>query len=288
MKKYTSLLFLLIFPLTLSAQKTEKVCGEYTYYAPADKTLEQAKQIALERAKIQALADEFGTIVSQSNATLMQNENGKTDSHFFSLSNSEVKGEWLEDQGEPEYQINYEQGMLVIKCSVCGKARAITNKAVDFTALILRNGTEEKFASVDFRNGDDMFLFFQAPTDGYIAVYLVDQTPTAYCLLPYQSDGNGQQPVKHGEKYVFFSPKLAKDTKSLVDEYTLTYSGTIEHNQVYVIFSPNPFTKALDSQQNSSLPRQLSYEDFSKWLGKCRKRDEKMGMKRMDIEIKKN
>lgn len=280
------MLFLIIFPLTLSAQKTEKVCGEYIYYAPADKTLEQAKHIALERAKLQALADEFGTIISQSNATMMKNENGKTDSHFFSLSNSEVKGEWIEDQGEPEYKISYEQEMLVVKCSVCGKARALTNKAVDFSALILRNGTEEKFASVDFRNGDDMFLFFQAPTNGYVAAYLVDQTPTAYCLLPYQRDGSGQQPVKHGEKYVFFSPKNAKENHSIVDEYTLTCNGAIEHNQIYVIFSPNPFTKALDSQQNSLLPRELSYEEFSQWLGKCRKRDEKMGVKRMDIEIK--
>lgn len=52
MRIYASLLFLILLPLTLSAQKTEKVCGEYIYYAPADKTLEQAKLIALERAKL--------------------------------------------------------------------------------------------------------------------------------------------------------------------------------------------------------------------------------------------
>ncbi|WP_303013536.1 DUF4384 domain-containing protein [uncultured Bacteroides sp.] len=286
MRIYASLLFLILLPLTLSAQKTEKVCGEYIYYAPADKTLEQAKLIALERAKLQALADEFGTIVSQSNASMMKNENGKTDSHFFSLSSSEVKGEWIENLEEPEYQISYEQNMLVVKCTVCGKARSVTNKAADFTALILRNGVEEKFADTSFRNGDDMFLAFQAPADGYIAVYLIDQSSTAYCLLPYQQDNDGQQPVKQGEKYVFFSPRSARESASLVDEYTLTCKDAVEYNQVYVIFSPNPFTKAIDSRQDSSLPRELSYEKFAEWLSKCRKRDERMGVKKIDIEIK--
>lgn len=287
MKRYTSLLFLIFFPLILSAQKAEKVCGEYIYYAPSDKSLEEAKRIALERAKLQALADKFGTIVTQSNATLMKNENGKTDTHFFSLSDSEVKGEWLQDQGEPAYDISYEQGMLVVKCSVCGKAREIVNNAPDFTARILRNGTEEKFTSSDFHNGDDMFLFFQSPVDGYVAAYLIDETPTAYCLLPYRNDGDGQQPVKHGEKYVFFSPSTAKESPSLVDEYTLTCNGSIEHNQIYVIFSPNPFTKAMDSQNNELLPRELSYEAFSRWLVKCRKRDTKMGVKVIRIDIQK-
>lgn len=285
MKRYVPVLLFLFFPLILSAQKTEKVCGEYIYHAPADKSLEEAKHIALERAKIQALADKFGTIVTQNNATLMKNENGKTDSHFFSLSDSEVKGEWLEDVGEPEYKISYEQEMLVVQCSVCGKARALSNNAVDFIAQILRNGTEEKFADSEFRSGDDMFLLFQSPIDGYVAVYLVDQTPTAYCLLPYQRDGDGQQPVKHGQKYVFFSPGVAKEASSWVDEYTLTCSGSIEYNQVYVIFSPNPFVKALDAQNNELLPRELSYENFSRWLGKCRKRDMKMGVKRINISI---
>ncbi len=287
MKRYASLLFLILFPLILSAQKAEKVCGEYIYYAPSDKSLEEAKLIALERARLQALADKFGTIVTQSNATLMKNENGKTDTHFFSLSDSEVKGEWLQDQGEPAYDISYEQGMLVIKCSICGKAREIVNDAPDFTARILRNGTEERFTSSDFRNGDDMFLLFQSPVNGYVAAYLVDETPSAYCLLPYRNDGDGQQSVKHGEKYVFFSPATAKDSPSLVDEYTLTCNGSLEHNQIYVIFSPNPFTKAMDSQNNELLPRELSYEAFSRWLVKCRKRDTKMGVKVIRIDIQK-
>lgn len=81
----------------------------FIYYVPTNQSLEQAKNIALDRAKIKALADEFGTIVSQTNSTVLTNENGKTDNRFFSLSGSEVKGEWLENDGEPQYEILYEK-----------------------------------------------------------------------------------------------------------------------------------------------------------------------------------
>ena len=72
-------------------------------------SLEEAKRIALERAKIQAIADEFGTIVSQSNTTLVSNRNGESSSDFFSLGGSEVKGEWIETIGQPEYEISLRQ-----------------------------------------------------------------------------------------------------------------------------------------------------------------------------------
>ena len=71
MKRIISLLIMLLLPLTFYAQKVKKVCGEYTYYVPANQSLEQAKNIALDRAKIKALADEFGTVVSQTNSTVI-------------------------------------------------------------------------------------------------------------------------------------------------------------------------------------------------------------------------
>ena len=153
-------------------------------------------------------------------------------------------------------------------------------------AKVLRNGIEAQNESEIFRSGDDMFLSFQSPTDGFIAVYLIDETPTAYCLLPYRKDGDGQQPIKHGEKYIFFSPKYDVNHPDIVDEYTLTCNKEEEHNQIYVIFSPKPFTKALDNQVKETIPRELDYEAFTKWLGNCRKRDKQMGVVIKNINIK--
>lgn len=287
--KRTQLLILisLIIPLTLCAQRVQRVCGEYIYYAEENESLNEAKRAALERARLNALAREFGTVISQN--TMMRDVavDGKENSYFSQLSAIEVKGEWIEDVGEAEYETSFEQETLIVKCKVCGKARELSNDAVDFTATILRNGTEERFADTDFRDGDDMFLLFHAPVDGYVAAYLVDENPTAYCLLPYMADTDGQQSVKHGEEYIFFSPNKTREKSDIVDEYTLTCNNSREHNQVYVIFSPKPFTKALDSQVNDGIPRQLDFEEFQKWLSTCRKRDTRMGVKVIHINIEK-
>lgn len=285
MKRYL-LTILLGFSLPLCAQKVQRVCGEFTYYAEGDESPNQAKAKALEGAKLQAIAAEFGTVVSQSIVSKESSENGMENSYFSQLSASEVKGEWLENVGEAEYKIEYVQEMLAVTCKVCGKAREITNEAVEFEATVLKNGTEKRFADTRFRNGDDLYLQFRSPVDGYVAVYLVDETPTAYCLLPYLSNAKGQQSVKHGENYIFFSPKLSK-TEGGVDEFTLTCENNIERNQLYIIFSPKPFTKALDDRVSEALPRQLAYEEFSRWLGKSRRNDSKMGLKVIHLEITK-
>lgn len=112
---FVMILMFLGVATTSYAQRTRKVHGEYIYHAPENVSLEQAKKTALSRAQIQALGDEFGTVVAQHNATLMNNTNGSTQTDFTSLSSSDVKGEWLETIGEPKYEISYEQGMLVVK-----------------------------------------------------------------------------------------------------------------------------------------------------------------------------
>ena len=78
------------------SQRTSKVSATYTYYAPETMSVEEAKRVALDRAKIQAIADEFGTVVSQSTTTVISNKNGESDTQVFSLGGSDVKGEWIE------------------------------------------------------------------------------------------------------------------------------------------------------------------------------------------------
>lgn len=265
------------------AQNIQKVCGEAIYYAPENITMEQAKQIALQRAKTDALAVAYGTIVSQNNVTTAKNENGESEINLYSLGGSEVKGEWLETIGEPEYQISYEKGMLVVKVSVCGKAREMISAGVDFIAKVLRNGTDERFESENFKDGDALFLFFRSPVEGYLAVYLVDASYKVYCLLPYRVVSDGKVLVKPNQEYLFFSQSHAGtlfDT-SAIDEYILTCEKKIENNFLYIIFSPHSFVKANDrsvEEQESRLllPRELSFEDFQSWLTKNRMHDKEM------------
>lgn len=281
------LLLLLTSSSIVFSQELKTVEGDYTYYAPENVTLEQARRTALERAKIQALADEFGTIVSQTEFSRVENVNGKSDVNFLSFGGTEVKGEWIETIGEPIYNIRYEGNMLVITCKVRGKAREIVTAQIDLTAKVLRNGTEEKFESAEFRNGDDLYLLFQSPVKGYLAVYLMDADGQAFCLLPYRSQTEGVYPVKANQRYVFFNERLAPySERPQIDEYVMTTERSSEYNQICVIFSPNQFVKAVDGNADEGLPRQLSSDDFYKWLVKCRKRDKDMSTKTVTIQIK--
>lgn len=254
-----------------SAQRTKRVTGAYTYYVPANVSLEEARRIALDRAKVAAIEETFGSLVTQSNSTLLNNVNGHTDSHFLSIGGSEVKGEWLETTREPAYNIWYAQEQLVIEVTVEGIVRELSESDVTLTAKILRNGTEERFESSEFRNGDDMYLYFSAPTDGYLLTYLYDEaTDCAVCLLPYSSDTRGYQPIRGGEQYIFFH----SDNHNPVDEYTLTTAHiSPEFATLYIIFSPSPIYMANQGMNTASDGlRSLSHKAFIEWLAKMRKR----------------
>lgn len=276
----------------IQAAKTKTIKASYTYYAPENVTVEQAKQTALQRARLQGLAEEFGTNMNQIGTTIRENVNGESSASVFQLTNSTVKGQWIRDISEPEYDIKYEGATLVVSVKVKFEAREMKSATVDFEAKVLRNGTDDKYESDEFKNGDDLFLSFQTPKDGYLAVYLVEGE-MAYCLLPYRRQTNGICQVKANQRYVFFS--TAEDKSANVDEYVMTTDKQMESNVIYVIFSPNEFSKATDKQSNrqvglegtDGLPRELSFDKFQAWLSKLMGQDEKLDNKSIPIIIRK-
>ena len=168
-----------------------------------------------------------------------------------------------------------------------GKIRELTSIGLDFQAKVLRNGTEDRFESEMFNNGDDFYLSFTSPVAGYLAIYLVDVGNDATCILPYQRQQDGIYTVKANQRYVFFSERDATPVeRPLVDSYNLTALYPVEQNQIYVVFSPQSFVKAVDNGFEGQL-RQLKGDDFQKWLAKCRKRDVNMTVKMIPITIRK-
>ena len=257
------------------AQKTVTVVASYTYHVPENVTVEQAKTTALERAKVQAIADEFGTLIGQSNSTLVTNENGKSDTHFSSIGRSDVNGEWIETIGEPQYAINYEQGMLIVNVKVKGRIRKLSGPKIDLAVNILRNG-------------DDMYLHFQSPVSGRLLVYLVDYTARqVYCLLPYSQQADMAQPIEQGREYLFFSAKsVAAEERQVVDEYTLTTDKKMEQNEMVVIFSSGELVKANTSASEGLLPRAMSIDHFNKWLAEMRIKDKNIQIINKSLTIK--
>lgn len=286
------LLFGMFLPcISIFAQKIKTVSVEYTYYAPETMNVVEAKRIALDRAKIKAIEDAFGSIVSQTSSTAISNINGESHSSFFSLGGSDVKGEWIETIGEPVYgDIYYKDNLLIVPCSVKGKVREMNTLQIEFIAKPLRNGTDLKYESYNFKEGDELFLYFKSPVDGYLSVFLVDESAqTVYCALPYRnSDGNPKQ-IEADKEYVLFSKKESEsDEKQYVDEYILTANNEMEYNDFYILFSPEPFAKAiLDSVVDTTLPKTTKLHDFQKWLAKTRFKKTNISFSKIIITITK-
>lgn len=286
--------FLLILTLLTGtfafAQKTKTVSATYTYYAPETMSIEEAKRTALERAKIQAIADEFGTIVSQSTSTVVTNTNGCSDTQFFSLGGSDVKGEWIETIGEPEYNVLYDKGMLVISASLRGKIREIKSMQIPLISKVLRNGVGAQYEDDTFKSGDDMYLSFQSPVNGSLLVYLIDyNSDSVYCLLPYSKSKEKSQLIEGNREYIFFTDKYADDSnKNIVDRYTLeceSLSGT-DYNEIVIIFSPTELVKTTSQKVSSERPRQLERKSFDEWCAKLKKTSTEVQIINKPIKIK--
>lgn len=294
MKQFSIAIVIAFFPLILSAQELLTVSGSYTYYAPTNITLDYAKVVALERAKNEIIAERFGTVVGVRNFTEVENKNGESSVNFLSLGENEVKGEWIETIGKPEYEVSYGQNMQIVKVSVKGKIREIRTARIDFDAKILRNGTDERYESDTFKDGDDIYIQFQSPEDGYLAIFLYDKDGVNR-LLPEKKDKDGSFRIEKGRKYVMFETTMtqysfAQDrtfvtTKSI---YNMTCDSETELNRIYLVFSPNRFSHPNDNIDVEDYQlASLSFEAFQKWLARCRRQDNDMVLQIRDITISK-
>ncbi|MFI3319131.1 MAG: DUF4384 domain-containing protein [Rikenellaceae bacterium] len=281
-------LIILITPHGLLAQSVRSVSVEYDYLMPETVSISEAKRIAIERAKIKAIEDEFGSVVYQDNRTMVQNESGNVSTKFLSLGGSDVKGEWLEDITPPTTEMIEQGGALVIRAKVKGRVREIVQAKIDIVAKILRNGTTAADESESFIAGNYMNLLFSSPQNGYLTVYLLGEDGDAYCLLPYQRSPDGVFRVEKDREYILFHASSADEaTRSYVDEYNLTSAKAVEINYIYIIFSPNRFSKASDTGGGELIPRSLTFDQFQEWLTKNRKVDNEMQVISRSIEIRK-
>lgn len=271
---------LLIFSASIWGQRVVDAQGEYIYHAPENVSLEQARQTAIERARLNAIASVFGTDVSQTNTIAISSSGDKSETVFNSLGGTEVKGEWIADRKEPEINIRYESGMLVIEAKVWGKIREKKKADYELLVNILCNGLE----SEKFYHGDRLSVKFKSPVKGFLAIYLADdRIGRYYCLLPYENGDGRAREIKHNQTYTLLSTQDADYPYR--EETILTTEQEIEYNRLLFVFSKNQFDMPL-SEQGEYLP-ELNTANFEKWLNKNRIRDNEMSIVQKLLEIKK-
>lgn len=284
--------------LTITADDKVAVKGTIDYVVPPHLSLLEAQREAVKHAKIQALTDKFGSLLSDDTSQMMSNAGGVSSSDFFSITEEMVRGEWIADIEEPKITMDVNGMQQVMHVTVHGYAKEIKSAKVNIIAKPLRLGTELRFEGYEYNDGDNIYLYFKSPVDGYVTVYLLDETLTSskeesvFCLLPYQASSEGSYYVKHDVDYVFFAPACEKNNPDIVDELVMTASAPIEYNSMMVIFSPNNYSRANASQAQQTaggliVPRALNFQNFKKWLVKYRNADKDMQVSRIPLTIKK-
>ncbi len=89
--------------LSLMAADIVTVHGEFTYYGSKTESRADCERNALNGARAKALAEKFGTVVTQD--TYQRDVvSAQGESTYFSMLNeSALKGEWIADEKEPVY-----------------------------------------------------------------------------------------------------------------------------------------------------------------------------------------
>ena len=274
-----AILFVLL-AITIQAQHVTTVCGEYRYIVPGEIPLNRAKQIAIDKARNEAIANEFGQVVSQSTTTTIHTSDTKSEIQSDSYASTESKAIWLSDTREPEVSISYENDVMVITASVCGKARELKTAEVELRMQVVSNGIETE----RFRNNEKVAIRFKSPVNGYVSIFFRDDNAgMIYCMMPYENEDGTAREVKSNKEYTYLS--TADPIYPYQEETILVTEKTVEFDTFILVFSKKDFS--MPSSEAGEFVPELSVEDFQKWLRKNRINDETMQTIEKTIQIHK-
>lgn len=269
-----------------SGADTRRVKASYTYVIPENVTMEQARGAALRRAMADAIAAEFGTMVTQASTTMLSNLNGISSSDFFSTGSSEVNGEWIRTTKEPEYLVEYSDGMLAVTVRVEGIVRSIDYAPVTIKVTLPPDASRCDETRDVFHSGDNLYVKLQVPVDGFAAIYLVGNDRKAYRLMPHPDTPGYAQHISRRSPQLYFYRPQNDDS-----EFFYCAEGSApELNRVYVLFSPTEFVLPHEEapvidESGVIVPPGISLPDFTRWVSDNRLRDRKFQCSITDVMI---
>lgn len=266
-------------PEVLIAQKGIRAEGTSQVRVESFVTKDQARELAEELAMINAIESEFGSYVE--GGADMHLKNGRVD--FDIIGETRVKGEWVrtldisfdEETVTEKGEYGKEQ-VTWITCNIVGEIRECEARA-NLEVLTL-NGPSKAFRETSFLDGEQMYLYFKSPVDGYLSVFL-DDGYTAFRIFPYASMGMlSAVEVKGDKDYILFSrdDSYSFDEDYIRDIAKLTTDEDIEYNNIYAVFSERkafvkpPMQDIQKLDDGYYLPRSLPLKKFKEWLGDCR------------------
>ena len=256
-RSLVTLLMISLCAVCAAQNKMQRCRGTYPYTYSENVSHAEAKAKAVENAIVLALADQFGTIVT---SQAMLDLGGEKD-RFRQMSRLQVKGKLVRHITEPQVsEPVFADNLFTVKVAVDFYAKAFRSAPTEFVVKVLRNGLDDRFEADHFVAGDDIYMSFRSPQDGYVAVFYQAMDKVS-CMLPYYGEDDQPFAVQKGKRYILFD----KDNNS----YSISCHSEAEINYVYTIFSPMPFI-------DGDIIREMSSSEFAEWLGRKQSFDEKL------------
>lgn len=287
-----SLSFCFFISPVLTAGDIKKVMGEATYHSLFSESPAEAEKKAIHEARVDALDKAFGNSISERTMSIVDTHEGHSSVNARTFNESEVNGEWIRDLKDPEITTEKDKFGTIYHVKVYGEAREIKFTKIDVDCYVLCNGTDpdkDRLRGAQFYEGDEMYVYFSSPVDGWLAIYLVDDDDehTTQRLVPYDDQKDKAYPIQANKEYVFFSkPTAESQYVDLVTRMILECRKRIDINELIVIFSPNEFSQTATTAYKHShhgteesdisamlMPSETTYAKFDNWLVKLRRKD---------------
>lgn len=266
--------------IEIRSQDIRRVSGSFQARQERNMTPDQTRELAMEKAMIDALQIEFGTYAEQEGYLNIMD--GKES--FSIIGTTKVKGDWIRttdiqfiEETATEITSIGTQAVLYITCNIKGEARKATPKAaITFQTL---NCELLECRTTDYKSGENLYLYFKSPIDGYLSVFIEEGEETRR-LLPYESMGTMSAVKVNGdEDYILFSKQ---DIYNKFPDYRpngikLITSNTKEYDRIYIVFSENMYYKPTlseveKSEEGFKVPNSLKTSKFKEWLSDNRAR----------------
>lgn len=271
---YLTIAILIIFPLFMRAYETHgfprdavEVSGEGIYYLEGSDNLANARKMAVEIARSNAMASVFGTAINYSTYSHSnESTNGNNNNSFSSLMRSIQTGVWIRDINEPEVTSFMDgESSIGFKAKVRGIVRPLISLPVETQGRVFvgkNNNVEESYETDQLKRGDEFYFVFKAATDGFVAIYVVDEDEVVCKAAPIGSESAPLQIIKAGKETILRDDYI----KNIAD---LSHPETRQvNNRIVYVFSPNKFTLPLsdDADLSSGLPAVMDFTKFHSWL----------------------
>jgi hypothetical protein len=267
--RYRIALIFLLSTATLFAQKEKEVKASYSMELPKNITIEQLEQRCIEQARLKAIGDAFGLVLSETTVDNSQESNAGFNNSFAVLTKTNVQGEWLRDKTEP--QLNWEPSGKTLKLTVNvhGVVREFPKTGKAKIEIHLSNDSKMSNDITLFKDGQDLFASFQSSSKGNLSVFYVDHSSNeVYRLIPSatNNDLNTVEVLSDKVYPLFQTVSPFSDNRSIPAlSLSIPNGKDLQMDELVFVYSPKDIRKPSLTYNADARMYLMKYSDFEQW-----------------------